>query len=181
MRWSEHWERARLDAEITNDSALQVKASNVNAFTLSFGPAARRLGRMRSRGDHQRTEGHGRRAEHGRILVGFVSQNGDKWTRGRSKDGVRKKHGLQGPIDDAFMNGFVFVKPSGTPAIPAMAKWVESEQNHAIKEWRRQFRGEAQVRKDSGFGCGHREQQPRVCGAIRRATRYWPASPTSCP
>ena len=30
-----------------------------------------------------------------------------------------------------------------------MAKWVEAEQKHAIKEWRRQFRGEAQVRDDT--------------------------------
>ena len=34
-------------------------------------------------------------------------------------------------------------------ANPSVAKWVEFEQAHAIKEWRRQFRGEAQVRQDS--------------------------------
>ena len=29
-------------------------------------------------------------------------------------DGLRKKHGLQGPIDDAFMERFLFVRPTGT-------------------------------------------------------------------
>ena len=47
--------------------------------------------------------------------------------------GLRKKHGLQGPIDDAFMNGFVFVRPTGTPAVPGDRKWVEAEQNMRSK------------------------------------------------
>ena len=57
-------------------------------------------------------------------------------------------HGLQGPIDDAFMDSFVFVTPTGTPMAPGVAPWVAAEQKHAITEWRRQFRGEAQVRDD---------------------------------
>ena len=78
-------------------------------------------------------------------------KTGDKWSTGSLEGGLRKKHGLQGPIDDAFLNGFVFVKPTGAPAVPAMAKWVETEENHAIREWRRQFRGDAQVREDSSI------------------------------
>ena len=39
MRMDEHWSRARLDAEVVNDSTIQVKTDNVNAFTLKFGPA----------------------------------------------------------------------------------------------------------------------------------------------
>jgi hypothetical protein len=57
-------------------------------------------------------------------------------------------HGLQGPIDDAFLDRFVFVSPTGTAAAPAVAGWVASEEKRAINEWRRQFRGEAQVRDD---------------------------------
>ncbi len=62
---------------------------------------------------------------------------------------LHKRHGLQGPIDDAFLDSFVFVSPTGTPLAPAVGKWVEGEEARAIKEWRREFRGEAQVRKDS--------------------------------
>jgi hypothetical protein len=46
------------------------------------------------------------------------------------------------------MDSFVFVTPTGTPMAPGIAKWVDGEQKHAIKEWRRHFRGEAQVRAD---------------------------------
>ena len=37
----------------------------------------------------------------------------------------------------------------GGGAVPGVAGWVQAEQKHAITEWRRQFRGEAQVREDS--------------------------------
>jgi hypothetical protein len=47
------------------------------------------------------------------------------------------------------MDSFIFVKPTGTPAAPGIAKWVAAEQAHAITEWRRQYRGDPQVRDDS--------------------------------
>jgi len=39
------------------------------------------------------------------------------------------------------------IRPDGS-----VAGWVGAEQAHAIKEWRRQFRGEAQVRDDTQIG-----------------------------
>ena len=46
------------------------------------------------------------------------------------------------------MDSFVFVTPTGAPAVPGIVSWVASEEKRAIAEWRRQFRGEAQVRED---------------------------------
>lgn len=62
-----------------------------------------------------------------------------------SKDLV-KKHDLQGPIDDAFMSPFLFVKPTAAGRHPEVDKWVESEFNRAVREWHRQMRGEARVK-----------------------------------
>ena len=62
--------------------------------------------------------------------------------------GLHKVHGLQGPIDDAFLDSFVFVSPTGTPIAAAAGKWVAAEEKRAIAEWHRQFRGDAQVRDD---------------------------------
>src|SRR5262249_46213089 len=62
--------------------------------------------------------------------------------------GLHKRHNLQGPVDDAFLDSFIFVSPTGPPAAPGVANWVAAEEKHAITEWRRQFRGEAQVRDD---------------------------------
>ena len=57
-----------------------------------------------------------------------------------------KKHGLQGPIDDAFMESFLFVKPSKAGRHPEVDKWVESEFQHAVREWHRQMRGEVRIK-----------------------------------
>lgn len=156
MKWvtidamDEHWRRARFDAEVVNDSTIQVKTDNVNAFTLKFGPAGAPF-ELDAKPvvviNAQKVTAPGLNTD-GSWMASF-RKVGDKWTTGALESGIRKKHGLQGPIDDAFMDSFVFVKQSGTPTNPAIAKWVDAEQTRAIKEWRRQFRGEAQVRKDT--------------------------------
>ena len=64
-------------------------------------------------------------------------------------EGLQKRHGLQGPVDDAFMDSFVFVRPTGEPQSAGTAAWVKAEMERAIREWRRQFRGDAQVRNDT--------------------------------
>jgi dienelactone hydrolase len=65
-----------------------------------------------------------------------------------STDAVRKRHNLQGPIDDAFMDSFIFVRPTGTAANEAVGKWAEAELTRAIEHWRRHFRGDARVVND---------------------------------
>lgn len=75
--------------------------------------------------------------------------DGERWTLGeRPGDEPRKRHGLQGPIDDAFMDSFMFVMPSKPSAHPEVATWVESESKRAVDRWRKQFRGQARVKAD---------------------------------
>ena len=75
-----------------------------------------------------------------------------KWQLGPLPDvKSRKRHGLQGPIDDAFMDSFVFVRPTGDEPQTAVKQWVRGELERAIREWRRQFRGEARVKDDSAI------------------------------
>jgi hypothetical protein len=62
---------------------------------------------------------------------------------------LRKRHDLQGPIDDAFMDSFIFVRPSDKCAHPSVETWTQAELAHAIEHWRRHFRGEARVRQDT--------------------------------
>ena len=40
---------------------------------------------------------------------------GAEWTGETSDTSLRKKHGLQGPIDDAFLSAFLVARPTGTP------------------------------------------------------------------
>jgi dienelactone hydrolase len=157
MKWvtvdalDQHWERARLDAELSNDATIQVKSSNVNAFTLNFGPAGFPFAadvKPTVVINGQRVAAPSGPATDGSWKVSF-HRLGEKWAAGAVSASGQKRHGLQGPVDDAFMDSFIFVKPTGTPAAPGVAKWVESEQARAIREWRRQFRGDAQVRDDN--------------------------------
>ena len=67
----------------------------------------------------------------------------------KSQNGLQKKHGLQGPIDDAFLSSFLMVTPSGKPINEAIGAWTASEQVHAIKHWRQHFRGHARIKTDT--------------------------------
>jgi hypothetical protein len=80
-------------------------------------------------------------------------RSGGKWSLGELSDKTpRKRHDLQGPIDDAFMDSFVFVRPTGPSPNPVFAAWAEKEQARAIEHWRQHFRGEARVKDDTAIG-----------------------------
>ncbi len=68
---------------------------------------------------------------------------------GPSKAELAKEPGLQGPIDDAFMDSFVMVSPTGRPMNSKTAEWAEKEMKHAVKHWRSQYRGDAPLKKDT--------------------------------
>ncbi len=71
------------------------------------------------------------------------------WLRAsKEQECLEKRHNLQGPIDDALMDSFVFVRPTGTAANEVVGKWAEAELTRAIEHWRRHFRGDARVVND---------------------------------
>ena len=157
MKWvtidglAQHWARARVNAEIAGDSAVNVETSNVTALTVDMGPGGCPLDPGRKPAvtiDGQKLSPPGPMSDRSWTL--HLRKSGSQWTVADSAaaPGLHKTHGLQGPVDDAFLDRFVFVSPTGTPVAPAVAAWVASEEKRAIGEWRRQFRGDAQVRED---------------------------------
>ncbi|MEO6724740.1 MAG: prolyl oligopeptidase family serine peptidase [Blastocatellia bacterium] len=162
MKWvtvdalGQHWERARLNAEIISndrdDSGVKVETANVTAFTIEMGPGGCPLDAMRKPVvtiDGQKLTVAGPMSD--RSWKVDFRKSGNQWTVTDSAvaAGLHKIHSLQGPVDDAFLDSFIFVTPTGTPLAPGVAQWVASEQQRAITEWRRHFRGDAQVRKDA--------------------------------
>ena len=148
---AQHWARARVNAEITGDAAVNLETSNVTALTLAMGPGGCPLDLARKTAiaiDGQKLSVAGPMSD--RSWTVHLRQSGGQWevAETAAAAGLHKMHGLQGPIDDAFLDRFLFVSPTGTPVAPAVAGWVASEEKRAISEWRRQFRGEAQVRDD---------------------------------
>ncbi len=80
--------------------------------------------------------------------ISFV-KTAEGWKVSRkSLNALVKVHGLQGPIDDAFMDAFLMVKPTGTPMNEKIGQWVDGEMKHAVTQWRNQFRGDAPVKAD---------------------------------
>ena len=77
-------------------------------------------------------------------------RSGDTWRAGPAS-GLRKSPGLTGPVNDAFFEPFVFVRPSGKPLNPELGTWVESELTAARHLWRDVFRGDTPVIADTAL------------------------------
>jgi len=131
-----HWERARVEAARTPAGDVTLTTTNVDALTLTLPDADRKSVTI----DGQKLGG-----------AHFMKNDKGKWStrRGGFKPGERKIHGLQGPIDDAFMDRFVMVKPTGKAMSDATGAWTQTEMAHAIDFWRAVFRGDAPTVNDS--------------------------------
>jgi dienelactone hydrolase len=148
----EHWQRARVDAEIEEPNHVRVKTSNVEALTLSMPSGLcplEVLQRPLVILDDQKLAAQSVLSD--RSWTAHFRRNGETWTVvGSAEDGtLRKRHGLQGPIDDAFFDSFLMVAPTGKPLNEKVGAWASAELNHAAQHWRRQFRGDARVKKDN--------------------------------
>jgi hypothetical protein len=146
-----HWERARVDAEITGSDRVEVKTENVTALTLAMPPgycpldATKRVRVLLDGGELEAAP-----VQSDRSWTAHFRKDSAGWAAVASADDgtLHKRHGLQGPIDDAFMDSFLMVRPSRKAESKAEI-WAETEMQHAIDHWRRQFRGEARVKADS--------------------------------
>jgi dienelactone hydrolase len=132
-----HWERAQLNADVTDD--LQITTQNITAFSLN-----KNLCPLSSNSkviiDNQEMA----YADH------YVKNNGTWEIANIAQTSLRKRHGLQGPIDDAFMESFLIVTPTGRPqANPNVTDWIATQQADAIYQWKMQFRGQPRVKTDT--------------------------------
>jgi len=155
-----HWDRARVEASIDGPGAISVKTQNVTGFVIDLpagsiaAPATSKMGVVTIDGKPLQVEltndGHltaqFRRTADGWAMGMWLADNGKTATPVRFPPD--KTPGMQGPIDDAFMDAFMFVEPSGKTGNAAVDQWVASEFKHAVDHWRKQFRGEARVKKD---------------------------------
>ena len=161
----EHWRKARVQAQARRPASIEITTTNVTRLRLDIPRASHLLDfeapvEVRIDGTTisvPPTPGS-------RWEAAFVTADGG-WQRDEtSKQNLkqnpqqdapplRKRPGLQGPIDDAFMEPFVFVGPEATPdeASPVEASpvevWARGEYARAIREWRRHFRGDVIERR----------------------------------
>lgn len=171
MKWltvnamEKHWELADVDAQLVDDGTIRVNTKNVAAFTIHFPAGPVPLAKThppRIIVDQQELIGPPAKE---RWAASFHKTDG-KWrtpanlpsasaiTPTLAGGPVRtppKRHGLQGPIDDAFMDSFIFVRPTGKAWNEKVGAWAVSELDRAIVEWRKVFRGDARVKDDTAL------------------------------
>jgi pimeloyl-ACP methyl ester carboxylesterase len=149
----QHWERARANAEIVNDHTVRLETKNVSALTLAMPPGLCPLDNtVRPRVVLDETTLEAAPVFSDRSWTAHFRKGSAGWESVPSNEPapgeLRKRHGLQGPIDDAFMESFLMVRPTGQPREEAVGRWADAELNHALLHWRRQFRGQARVKTD---------------------------------
>ena len=173
----EHWQMASVRARLVDDSTVEVVTKNVTALTLDMPPGWCPLDPARTiLLSIDSVEIPVPRPRSDRSWHVELVKVGDAWERknqalpGSQGDSprtistttpipslvppdstVRKRHDLQGPIDDAFMDSFIVVRPTGQAKYPKVGEWVKKEGDRAIEHWRRHFRGEARVKDDSAI------------------------------
>jgi hypothetical protein len=76
----------------------------------------------------------------------FVKTNG-AWAKADAGGGLRKRHALQGPIDDAFMESFLCVRPTGKGTAATSYSLVVLDQFQ--KDFSKWLRGDPRVKDDS--------------------------------
>jgi predicted esterase len=132
------WERAEFSYEFKPDDSLHIQTRNVAGFWFTGTPKNTWVDGVKA------LEAPG-------LIVPFLKVNG-RWTvdpRTEGRATPLKNGNTCGPIDHAFMDSFVFVKPTGAALNSKLGEWTQRELTHATKQWRAIFRGDAPSVDDS--------------------------------
>lgn len=156
----EHWKDSRVDAELESGTNLVVSTKNVTRLRLG---SPWQGGREFPEGFGIEIDGWKLRVDEAAQVLRLDRSNGGDWALLSPGDraesaGMRKMPGLQGPIDDVFMEPFLVVLPGGKSKNPRVQRWVEFELAHFQKRWRELFRGELRTRLDSEVTAEDRER-----------------------
>ena len=144
-RWNQCWwlnvdsleqtyERAEVDATRTDDmKKYTVTTKNVERLGFT-GPAA-----------SYTIDGQ---TLNGGANAWFEKANG-KWAPASAKPtGLRKVHGLQGPIDDAFFSSFIAVRGTGQPWNAAAQAYADKRLNDLKVDFSKWMRGDIRIKDD---------------------------------
>lgn len=99
---AQHYERAEVDAQ-RSGGEYQIKTKNLTRLTLHEMERAKTI---HIDGQELKVKGSAEVA---------LEKTPAGWRLARNSHELRKTHALQGPIDDAFLDPFILVRPTGTP------------------------------------------------------------------
>jgi hypothetical protein len=157
-RWVEvlgldrHYDKALVDATRT-EAGFKVKTANVQALHLTLSPDAA-AAEVEVAIDGQTVKGTPWLAQDG-TQHAYLERRGKDWTlvlpqrlATRRAREPRKTTGQQGPIDDAFMDGFLCVRGTGTAWHEATGAQASATLERFREEWSKWWRGDLPVKDD---------------------------------
>ena len=152
-----HYERAVIDAKRSdNDSDYDITTKNLNRLVL----------RQTERATMINIDGEKLHVKGAPELA--LEKTGSTWKLASLHEkGLHKRHGMQGPIDDAFLEPFLVVRPTGTP-------WNAEANAEALrmlarfdKQFMMAYRGHIRIKDDKDVTADDFQQISR--GALRRS------------
>ncbi len=137
----EHWSDSRIDGQIVGANGIRMTTRNIRALSLRppWTKVPENLVLLIDGKEIQVPKPIGKVS---------VIRDSDGWKIGTQPAGG-KSPGLQGPIDDAFLDSFMLVEPIARSSNPAFQKWMEFELAHFKARWTSVFRGDPRIRKAS--------------------------------
>ncbi len=166
----EHWSAGRVKAEISGDQRLKIETDGITHLRLDFAQSGW-------------ADGH----DVGLVIDGerfLISDSEDRrglqcnlardkqWTQLLSDLQLRKRPGLQGPIDDAFCDRFLFVLPSRPAKHGVVQRWIDREVRYAKRRWRRLMRGEIRSVLDTELTATQVAENNLICFGDYASNRY---------
>src|SRR6202011_4021530 len=134
-----HYERAEIDAERGDGGkTYEIKTKNLTRLVLRETEHAKEI----------KIDGQDLKVKSGPEIT--LQKSGPAWKvyKNNAQPGLHKTHALQGPIDDAFLDPFLLVRPTGTP-------WNAQVNQQALRSlarfdrlWARFFRGHPYLKDD---------------------------------
>ena len=134
---AEHWSRADLEGRLRAETA-EITTRGTTAVRLVL-PGLRQV----------KIDGQELTLPAAGAAETLLHRQDGTWRAGPPPAGLRKRPGLTGPVNDAFLDRFLFVRPTGRAWHPAVGTWATAELERARHLWRTLFRGDAPVKDDT--------------------------------
>lgn len=166
------YQRSQVDLKDGENSDIQVKTTNVARLTLR-GETSKKTFVVDGQTFPMQPE------------CTFEKING-KWRKGGALKGLQKVHGLQGPIDDAFMDAFLCVKPSGSGPQSPVNDFAMKQLDRFSNEFSQWMRGDIRVKTVKEMtppderayhiaAFGTPATNPLIARALKSAPIHWTA------
>lgn len=124
-----HYQRAEIDAQ-RDGAKVRIEAKGISRLALDGAPEVQIDGQTLRN-------------------VREIEKRNGKWVAANGGNSLRKRHGLQGPIDDAFQDSFLCVLPTAQPRDAAAHRLALERLETFRREYAKYLRGDIRIKKDS--------------------------------